>query len=138
MVFRTYEEVLQLDSANRQLVAGKLIRAPKKKVNLSSNGPQKPVTAYQHFCREERAKMAELNFGQQSKELGARWKSLTGEDRKKFEELASQDKLRYVAEVAESRRKQFSNTPVASSSGATVSGTVFGRNLFGEDENDSE
>src|SRR5699024_8746469 len=98
VVFRTYEEVLQLDSANRQLVAGKLIRAPKKKVNLSSNGPQKPVTAYQHFCREERAKMAELNFGQQSKELGARWKSLTGEDRKKFEELASQDKLRYVAE----------------------------------------
>ncbi|QDZ19270.1 phosphopantothenate-cysteine ligase [Chloropicon primus] len=73
-----------------------------KKPKSTSDGitvPKRAKTAYLYFCEERRPIMKNSNPGWSmvniTKELGTEWQALPGEERKKFEDLAKNDQLRY-------------------------------------------
>ena len=81
---------------------------PTKKRKIKSKkvagSPKRAVSSYFYYTSEERAAFKEKHPGatvqELSKLMGAAWKSLTAEERSKFEALAAKDKDRYVAEKA--------------------------------------
>ena len=60
------------------------------------------------FSAEMRAKVKEENpdfsITDVAKELGVRWKSVTGDEKVKYEELAKKDKERYEREMEEYKK----------------------------------
>jgi len=75
------------------------------------NAPKGPRNAYMMFIQQSTQKLQKEigrspkrkrpRFGAISKELGKRWKALTREERKEFEELSALDKIRYKKEIKE-------------------------------------
>lgn len=76
----------------------------KKKKSKDKNAPKRGKTAFIFFVNEIRDKVkAEkptLTFAEMGKELSARWAQLNESARKKYHDLAVQDKSRYEAEKA--------------------------------------
>merc|ERR1711879_839273 len=79
--------------------------APKKRVvkkQKDPNAPKKAQSAYMIFCNENRPIVKEENpdasFGEMGKLLGARWKELSDEGKKPYNDKAEQDKGRYERE----------------------------------------
>ncbi|KAL4897112.1 high mobility group box domain-containing protein [Aspergillus ambiguus] len=68
------------------------------------NAPKRGLSAYMFFANENREKIREDNpgiaFGQVGKMLGEKWKALSDEDRRPYEEKAAADKKRYEDEKA--------------------------------------
>jgi hypothetical protein len=67
--------------------------------------PKKPASAYIYFTNEMRPKLfAELpaiSFVELGRIMGERWREMSPEEKKKFEELSDSDKARYNKEMEE-------------------------------------
>lgn len=67
------------------------------------NAPKKALSAFMFFCNSERSKIRaeqpSLSITEVSKILGERWKELSSDDKKPFEEQAKEDKERYSEEM---------------------------------------
>ena len=77
-----------------------------RKTKSPDNGIQKPLSAYLHFCKAMRPKVAKegMQLGQVSKELARLWAETGeggGEERQKYQDMAAADKERYEKELAE-------------------------------------
>jgi hypothetical protein len=74
---------------------------PKRK---NPNLPKRAMTAYMLFSQEKRAqiksKNPDVSFGQVGKLLGEAWATVPEAEKKKFNELAAKDKIRYQKEMA--------------------------------------
>lgn len=68
-----------------------------KKVKLPGE-PKKALSAYFHYQASVRSNYNGIPFGDVAKAIASDWKKL--DDKSKYEELAVQDKLRYVEEKA--------------------------------------
>ncbi|KAL4631403.1 high mobility group protein B3-like [Arapaima gigas] len=75
---------------------------------MAKGDPRKPkgkMSAYAYFvqtCREEHKKKSPeipVNFAEFSKKCSGRWKTMSGKEKAKFEEMAKQDKIRYDQEM---------------------------------------
>jgi structure-specific recognition protein 1 len=71
----------------------------KKKARKDPKAPKGARTAYSLFMEEQhaivKAANPEASFAQLSKQVGEKWKSLTADDKAKYEALALADKDRY-------------------------------------------
>ena len=75
---------------------------------MAKGDPKKPkgkMSAYAFFvqmCREERKKKnpeATVNFAEFSKKCSERWKTMSGKEKSKFDEMAKVDKVHYDQEM---------------------------------------
>ena len=82
---------------------------PKKK-KKDKNAPKGALSAYVLFGNEMRADIKEKNPDitptEVMKEIGVRWKAMSAEDKKPFEEKSKVDKGRYKDEMAEYKAKR--------------------------------
>jgi len=79
-------------------------RKKKKKDPLA---PKRPLSAFFHYCKEERPKLKAMNpslsVGEIAKELGDRWNHTAPEGKQTYEEAAQRDKERYEKEMNDFR-----------------------------------
>ena len=77
-------------------------------VRMAKGDPKKPkgkMSAYAFFvqtCREEHKKKnpeVPVNFAEFSKKCSERWKTMSGKEKSKFDEMAKADKVRYDREM---------------------------------------
>ncbi|KAI0562465.1 cell surface glycoprotein [Gracilaria domingensis] len=72
--------------------------------------PNRPLTAYQHFCKLSRDRICAENrdatFAQINSMLGAAWKALAPEQRAPFEASVAHDRLRYHSEMSRYKQQQ--------------------------------
>mmetsp|Transcript_39774 Transcript_39774/g.58417 ORF Transcript_39774/g.58417 Transcript_39774/m.58417 type:complete len:340 (-) Transcript_39774:115-1134(-) len=72
---------------------------PKKKVKKDPNAPKKPLSSFMIFCNENRPKIKEANpdagFGDIAKLMGAEFKKLSEQERKRYDELVLKEKEKY-------------------------------------------
>ncbi|OWJ99485.1 HMGB3 [Cervus elaphus hippelaphus] len=77
-------------------------------VKMAKGDPKKPkgkISAYAFFvqtCREEHKKKnpeVPLNFAEFSKKCSERWKTMSGKEKSKFDEMAKANKVRYDREM---------------------------------------
>lgn len=65
--------------------------------------PKKPLSAFMYFSKQNRAQVKAKNpdasFGALGKIMGDQWKSLSEAEKKKYEDLNAQDKIRYEEEM---------------------------------------
>lgn len=84
--------------------AGKGNGAPmrKQRKKKDKNAPKRALSAFMFFSNDIRdtvkREMPELEFLQISSEIGRRWKVITDDDRRPYDELAAADKKRYAEE----------------------------------------
>lgn len=83
-----------------------LDQRPRKKAKRGPKDPAAPKRAsgaYVFFTNEMRPKVLEeypgIKFVDLGKELGARWRALTVEEKKRFEDMATEDKVRFQLEM---------------------------------------
>ena len=64
------------------------------------SGPKGPRSAYIFFCSAKREEVSKnySSLGEISKELGRMWSEASDEDKKEFNDMAAEDKLRYERE----------------------------------------
>ncbi|CAF1443743.1 unnamed protein product [Adineta steineri] len=76
-----------------------------KKKKKDPLAPKRPLSAFFHYCKEERPKLkalnASLSVGEIAKELGDRWNHTAPEGKLTYEESAQRDKERYEKEMTE-------------------------------------
>mmetsp|Transcript_24539 Transcript_24539/g.46539 ORF Transcript_24539/g.46539 Transcript_24539/m.46539 type:complete len:88 (-) Transcript_24539:840-1103(-) len=76
-------------------------RAEKK--GKDPNAPKRPLAAYMFFCKETRDKVKnespDLTFGEIGRVLGQRWAAADDKTKKKFNDMAEADKVRYEEEL---------------------------------------
>lgn len=76
----------------------------KRKPKKDPNAPKKPCGAYMFFCKETRESVKEEHpdwgVTQIGKRLGELWKLVDEDDKKKFFDLAEEDKERYKKAIA--------------------------------------
>jgi len=93
----TTDKSAYVPPSREQLVASALSRRRR-----DPNGPRNPRTSYMFFCENMRPQIAvehpELKSPQIVKEMGARWRALTDAQKAHWNELATQDRLRYETE----------------------------------------
>merc|ERR1711943_98521 len=74
-------------------------KAEKAGKKAKKDGPKKPLSAYMFFASERRPQLAKANpdvqFGELGKMLGAEWTKKSAADKKKYEDMAAKDKIRY-------------------------------------------
>ncbi|CAG7928008.1 unnamed protein product [Penicillium olsonii] len=82
-------------------------KAPEKRQarrKKDPNAPKRGLSAYMFFANDNRDKVREENpgisFGQVGKQLGDKWKALSEDDRKPYDDKAAKDKKRYEEEKA--------------------------------------
>jgi hypothetical protein len=91
----------------------------KKRAKKDPNAPKRALSAFFFFSNEKRPEVQaghpEWKVGQVAQELGRMWKALTEEQKRVYEDKASNDKLRYAEEMKVFRGlPPGSNTPQAS------------------------
>ena len=95
-----------------------------RKKNDPFAGIKNAVPAYSFFTQEWNAKIAAENpdktFGEKSKLVGQKWKSLNAKEKSKYEKLAAKDKKRYQAEI-EKRSQEITASAIATEQPATTS-----------------
>ncbi|CAF1037484.1 unnamed protein product [Rotaria sp. Silwood1] len=76
-----------------------------KKKKKDPLAPKRPLSAFFHYCKEERPKLKALNpslsVGEIAKELGDRWNHTAPDGKQIYEEAAQRDKERYEKEMNE-------------------------------------
>ncbi|CAJ1896816.1 unnamed protein product [Cylindrotheca closterium] len=96
-------------SSSKAEKGGKGKKAPAKK-KKDPNAPKRGTTSFMYFSSEMRPKIKEENpdisFGDTGKELGARFRALSPEEKKKYEDMAAEDKIRYKGEMDAYKKKQ--------------------------------
>lgn len=74
----------------------------RKKRQKDPNAPRRPMSAFFHFCAEERPKVRaqqpDISVGDIAKELGARWAALGDAAKTKYQDLNQRDRDRYERE----------------------------------------
>jgi len=92
----------------------------RKTTKKDPDAPKKPCTAFVWFSKEQRPKIKEQNpkasFGEIGKLLGAAWKEVDADDKKRFEGQAAEDKKRYERENKEYESKKKKEQEEAASS----------------------
>ncbi|KAM5196297.1 high mobility group protein B3 isoform 1-T1 [Hipposideros larvatus] len=101
-------------------------------VKMGKGDPKKPkgkMSAYAFFvqtCREEHKKKnpeVPVNFAEFSKKCSERWKTMSGKEKSKFDEMAKADKVRYDREMKDygpakgGKKKKDPNAPKRPPSG---------------------
>eukprot|EP01119_Soliformovum_irregulare_P012927 TRINITY_DN3390_c0_g1_i2.p1 TRINITY_DN3390_c0_g1~~TRINITY_DN3390_c0_g1_i2.p1 ORF type:complete len:219 (+),score=39.51 TRINITY_DN3390_c0_g1_i2:73-729(+) len=79
---------------------------PKKRSEWKDpNRPKRPISAFLAFSKEkyQEVKKEQPDFNPQEvgREMGVRWKALTPEEKRRYEELACADRMRYEVEMLE-------------------------------------
>ena len=85
------------------------------KTDSDDDKPKRPLSAYNIFFRDERARLLEvtpvrqegkprrshgkIGFAEMARKIGAKWKALEKKDRKLYDDQAKADKARYVSEM---------------------------------------
>ncbi len=81
----------------------------KLKAKKDPEKPKKSKTSYMYFCQDQREDLLKENpnilLGDQSKKLGAMWKTLDNEDKQKYIKMAEDDKNRYDQELEDYNEK---------------------------------
>ncbi|CAF3186755.1 unnamed protein product [Rotaria socialis] len=76
-----------------------------KKKKKDPLAPKRPLSAFFHYCKEERPKLKAINpslsVGEIAKELGDRWNHTAPDGKLTYEESAQRDKERYEKEMNE-------------------------------------
>lgn len=84
-------------------IPAKPTKKPTKKSAKDSSVPKKPLTAYILFCNATRDEIKTENpdfkFVDITRELGSRWKGLTDDDKKVYNDLHDKDVERYQQEM---------------------------------------
>ncbi|CAF0757804.1 unnamed protein product [Adineta steineri] len=79
-----------------------------KKAAKDPNAPKRPLSAFFLFSQDERPdikkKSPSLSVGDISKEIGARWKKVTDDTKKRYEQKAAVEKQKYEVRVAEYKK----------------------------------
>jgi len=85
----------------------------KKRKDRKEKDPKAPksaTSAYMYFSKHHRMLLkqenSDLTFGDLGKTVGAMWKAATPEEKRPFEELAAEDKTRYVNELSDYKKSQ--------------------------------
>ena len=80
-----------------------------KKKKKDPNAPKRGKSSFMFFSSEWRSKIKEENpdatFGELGKLVGAKFKSLSAEEKKPYEDMAEKDKARYAKEMAAYKQK---------------------------------
>jgi len=84
-------------------------KKPRKKAKRDPDAPKKASNAYLYYTKENREKVKKemhakdpaIKLTDVTKELGARWKSLTPVEKAPYDKLAKEDKARYDKEKEE-------------------------------------
>lgn len=103
------------------------ITNPKKRKERKERDPKAPksaTSAYMYFSKHHRMLLkqenSDLTFGDLGKTVGAMWKAATPEEKRPFEELAAEDKNRYINELNDYRSLQADEQPEATAAGEDV------------------
>lgn len=95
--------------------------ATKKRKERKEKDPKAPksaTSAYMYFSKHHRMLLkqenSDLTFGDLGKTVGAMWKAATPEEKRPFEELAAEDKNRYISELNDYRSLQADSNAAAS------------------------
>jgi len=104
------DEVIAIAKPPPKDVAPKGGIAPVRRKKKPKGMPKRPLSSYNWFFRHERKRTSEekeknggeskLSFEDMGKLVGKRWKSLSDEERKCYEEMAEQDTIRYRCAIA--------------------------------------
>lgn len=99
-----------------------------RKKNDPFTGIKNAVPAYSFFTQEWNSKIAAENpdksFGEKSKLVGQKWKSLTDKEKAKYEKLAAKDKKRYQAEIEQRSQEITTNAATAATEQSTQDDVV--------------
>ncbi|RLN98426.1 hypothetical protein BBJ28_00018915, partial [Nothophytophthora sp. Chile5] len=80
-------------------------RATMEAGNATRTAPKRPMSAYLYFCMQAREAIQRdlpgVSFQQIGIEFGNRWRQLTDEEHRPFDELAAADTQRYEREMAD-------------------------------------
>jgi len=75
----------------------------KGKQKKDPNAPKRALSAFFWFSGDERPKVRkespELGVGDVAKEMGARWKVITPEEKARYQQMADKDKARYAKDI---------------------------------------
>lgn len=86
------------------------LEASKSRKIKDPNAPKKPQSAFLLFCKENRSSIVQNNpqmkFGDIGRNLSIMWKNTDESTRKKYEELAVQEKSCYVTKLQEYKSSQ--------------------------------
>jgi len=89
--------------------------AKKRKRTKDPNAPKRALSAFFWFCNDERPKVRaekpDSSVGDIAKELGKRWKVVSADLKKKYEQLATKDKARYEKESTAYKKKIKTSQP---------------------------
>eukprot|EP01087_Luapelamoeba_hula_P001629 TRINITY_DN1134_c1_g1_i1.p1 TRINITY_DN1134_c1_g1~~TRINITY_DN1134_c1_g1_i1.p1 ORF type:complete len:225 (-),score=71.08 TRINITY_DN1134_c1_g1_i1:97-771(-) len=86
----------------------------RKVATVDKDAPKKPCSAFVHFSKEARPRVQAENptakFGEIGKLLGAAWQALGPTERKKYNDIADEDKKRYEKANGEYQAKKTTTT----------------------------
>ncbi|XP_043299953.1 high mobility group protein B3-like [Cervus canadensis] len=108
----SWRQIAQGYGARSRSSGPALPRLANNTVNVAKGDPEKPkgkMCAYAFFvqmCREEHKKKnleVPVNFAEFSKKCSKRWKTMSREEKSKFNEMAKADKVRYDWEMKDYR-----------------------------------
>jgi hypothetical protein len=92
------------EKRSRKAKGGDEGETKKRKAKKDPNAPKKPCGAYMFFCKETRESVKEEHpdwgVTQIGKRLGELWKLVDEDDKKKFFDMAEEDKVRYQRDIA--------------------------------------
>lgn len=81
---------------------GKKAAAKPRKSKPVKDGPKKPKSAFMFYSQERRVSLKteqpKLSITDASKVIGAEWKALTDQEKKKYQDLGDEDRKRYARE----------------------------------------
>lgn len=82
----------------------KTARAKSPKAGARGKGPKRPTSAYLFYSLERRAQIVKehpelkADIAGVAKRIGEEWRGLSGDAKRKYEDMASKDRARYEAE----------------------------------------
>ncbi len=81
-----------------------------KKKKKDPNAPKRAVTAFMFYSTKMRPIIKEekpdIKFTEMGKLIGEKWRELSDDDKKEFEQMAEKDKKRYADETAKYNAKK--------------------------------
>ncbi|CAF3084539.1 unnamed protein product [Rotaria socialis] len=90
-----------------------------KKANKDPNAPKRPLSAFFLFSQDERPdikkKTPSMSVGDISKEIGARWKKVSDDVKKRYEQKAAVEKQKYEVRLSEYKKSSGSGSPAKAS-----------------------
>jgi len=80
----------------------------RKKKKQKKTGPKRAMNSYMFYANSKRTEIKTANptasLGQVTKLIAAKWKTLSADEKKPYEEMSSKDKERYIRETKEQKK----------------------------------